>query len=860
MIPTGASRKRRRTSDDLRSGRLRASVAPSLAVLLVAAAITGCGSPKQITKQNETSQVLENADPFVVLDEQQKTGTIDPQLIEQRLDAARQQWLRALAAQQKNDRAETVKRFEAAIDLLNKLITYPTVENNRDFQDLTRDVMADYEKYVSKIDSLPSNASVFALRQKFNEDMAKMDIRNVPMPPTDLTKTVVPLTMNTSVEQTIAYFTQGNGRSFMSKWLNRTGKYFPMMKKIMKEEGVPEEIVHLSMIESGLNPGAVSWAKAVGLWQFIDATGSRYGLSNNWWFDKRRDPVAATRAAARHLHDLYNALGDWQLALAAYNSGINRVRAAQQQAGGSTDFWTVRQYLPRETQNYVPLFIAATLIEMDPVHYGFNAVQLEKPLAYDTVRVREAVDIDAIGRAAGVSGLEVKELNPDLLQPSTPPLEVCGSNGYCLRLPPGTNMTQFLDKLAAMPASVKMPWMTHTVMRGETMASVARTYGITPTQLADYNDLAESQKLHKGQRLRVPMTVMSPSSIASAPNTPPAIATKWVTKSVTHKVRRGETLTSIADDYDVTVAQLKSWNHIGRHGVKRGQRLTIQQRVQAPIAHAKPAPSQVNSLAQTQAPTQPAAQPQQPSAQVQPVQSQTPNDQVNSGRSTTSAAANDPGTITEPKTYTQPSAQPQTATAASDEESSPSTNKPSTKHPALQWTTYTVRSGETLGKIADDFGVQLADLKKWNPAVVKRGLKAGESLKIYASSEYATSEAPAGKLRYHTVEAGETFTSIAKLYGATPDDISAWNDNMDAADLQAGQQIKVYTTNVTPSKGDRASVSKKKHHQIIYRVKRGDTLSDIADNYGVTVADLRAANHLHGNRLQRGQKLKIPND
>ncbi len=175
-------------------------------------------------------------DPFAVLDAQVTAGNIDPHVFQERVDAARQEWLRALVSQQKNEKTEAVKHFESAIDILNRLITYPGIDSNKDFQDVSKNVIGDYEKYIARIDSLPSNASIFAFREKFNQQMAKMDVKDVPLPRIDLSKTQIPLTINTDVEQSIAYFTEGNGRPFMEKWLTRTGKYFPMMKQVMKQE------------------------------------------------------------------------------------------------------------------------------------------------------------------------------------------------------------------------------------------------------------------------------------------------------------------------------------------------------------------------------------------------------------------------------------------------------------------------------------------------------------------------------------------------------------------------------------------------------------------------------------------------
>lgn len=584
---------------------LRAAFATLAVLTVLGGALTGCGgASKTIRTQQQVAKTTPNADPFALLDEQVKAGNIDPNLVEGRVDAARQEWLRALVAQQKQMKVDVVKHFENAIEILDRLINYPGVDTNKEYQDVTKSVITDYEKYVARIDSLPPNASMFAFREKFNEEMAKLDVKNVPPPRIDLTKTQIPLTMNTSVEQTIAYFTQGNGRPFMAKWLARTQRYFPMMKQIMKEEGVPEEMVHLAMIESGLNPNAVSWAKAVGMWQFIDATGSRYGLTNNWWYDKRRDPVTATRAAARHLHDLYKELGDWHLALAAYNSGINRVRSAMAQAG-SNNFWEIRPFLPKETQNYVPLYIAATLIGLDPAHYGFTDINYETPLKYDTVHVKEAIDLNALAKAAGVTELEVKELNPELLQPSTPPVELCNSDGYCLRIPAGTS-SNFYDRLAAIPQSERRPWLLHTVTKGETIKSIAHQYGIPPSQLAEYNDMTSGERVRRGEKLRVPMTVMGPQSgnsgdepTKATPSTESSSggksnASAGTMRMISHKVRRGETLFSIASANDVTVAQIKQWNHMGRKAhLKKGQTIKLFQASRshesdARVAEAKP--------------------------------------------------------------------------------------------------------------------------------------------------------------------------------------------------------------------------------------------------------------------------------
>ncbi|HYM20200.1 MAG TPA: LysM peptidoglycan-binding domain-containing protein [Candidatus Kapabacteria bacterium] len=781
------------------SARLRTTILV-LFLPLAALAMQSCSSTPSISKNNRIDSTAspattKDADPFTVLDDK---GRVDSALVESKLEAARQEWLRALAAEQRKDKNEAVKRFESSIDILNHLIYYPGVSENRDFQELTRSVFEDYEKYVAKIDVLPPSSSIFAFRQKFNQEMAKMDYKNIPIPnPSDIAHTQVPLVVNPAVEQSIAYFMSGGGRTFMQRWLGRSGKFFPMMKQIFREVGTPEELIYLSMIESGLNPTVTSRAQAVGLWQFIDGTGALYGLRSNWWFDNKRDPVKETYAAARHLKDLYRAMGDWYLALSCYNCSMTRIKRCMAESQDTT-FWGIRDCLPRETQNYVPLYIAATLIAMDPARYGFTGIQYEQPMTFDTVRVHESVDMNALGMAAGVTGFEIKDLNPELLQFSTPPPEMCDASGYCLRVPAGTAQN-FYKGFALLTNEQKRPWMIHTVERGETLHSIAHTYGLSSEQLASYNNLDASERVRRGTRLRVPMSVMSPGAVASGDSSQvDSTKTNTVSKGLTapsvtevkapappaseakkifHRVRKGENLNSIASRYGVRVSDIRNWNNISyHHKLLKGQRLAIY------VERSAPARSEKNVA----------------------------------------------------------------------EKSSRSK-----KH----WTNYTVKRGDTMAKIADDFGVSLASLKKWNAKSVRHGVKSGQHLKIYTSEEYADAppdEAPAvaAKSRTHTVRPGETMTSIASMFGTSVEKLIEWNDNKEPSSLQAGEKLKVYAPNKTASKGDSDQPHKAK--KVTYRVRRGDTLYSIAEKYGVSVDDLKSANNLTRNKIPAGKKLAIP--
>ncbi len=309
----------------------------------------------------------------------------------------------------------------------------------------------------------------------------------------------IPIEFNEAVDRWLAYF-QRRGRRNLQIHLTRAGRYEPAMRAIMREHGLPQDLVYLSLIESGYDPNAYSRAHAVGLWQFLASTGRRYGLRIDGWVDERRDPIKATRAAAAHLKDLYEEFGSWYLAAAAYNGGAHRVRRAIRRTG-SRDFWTLarRRYLPRETRNYVPKFIAAALIAKQPEKYGFS-VSSAGPLSYDVGQVPDATSLSVIAEAAGVSLAEVVTLNPQLVRRVTPPGE-----RYFVRLPARTG-PKFAINYARVPAEDRLRAIEHTIRRGDTLAQLARTYRSDLSAIRSANPGIRPRRLRVGQSLLIPIS------------------------------------------------------------------------------------------------------------------------------------------------------------------------------------------------------------------------------------------------------------------------------------------------------------------------------------------------------------------
>jgi membrane-bound lytic murein transglycosylase D len=392
----------------------------------------------------------------------------------------------------------------------------------------------------------------------------------------------LPIEINDRVLGFLEYYQNGRGHGAIEVGLQRAGKFQPMIERILKEEGVPLDLIYLCQAESAFEPRAVSRAQAKGMWQFISSRGKEYGLRQTWWIDERSDPEKSTRAAARHLKDLHQQFGDWYLAMAAYNSGPVRVQRALERTGAD-NFWTLadQRALPKETINYVPNILALTIIGKNPEKFGFN-ITPETPLETERVSVDKATDLRVIAEAIKVSVEDLRALNSHVLRWTTPP----DDSDFQLVLPKGY-ASKFSEQISSLPESKRVLFREHVVKKGDTLGLIAKKYGTSASQLVQANNLGKTPVLKVGRSLIIPMSGATPPPALTAHNqvsrtstTTPArtaAGTAATPRVTSYTVRPGDTLAKIAAHFSTTVEKLKSWNHLTSSRLAVGRKLVVAQ-------------------------------------------------------------------------------------------------------------------------------------------------------------------------------------------------------------------------------------------------------------------------------------------
>lgn len=456
--------------------------------------------------------------------------------------------------------------FEKAVNIMAGLDiesdSIPTPEATQ-YNKLLDNVIADYRVTLRSLGQLQSDVTPSVLVERFG-DLEKRLGRDTLLVYGHEEQTIsydLPVKMNDRVKSSVIYF-QTVARDAFKKYLARSERYKRTFIEIIDKHGLPRDLIYLSLVESGYNPKAYSWARASGLWQFIASTGRLYGLRRDWWVDERRDPVKATDAACRFLKDLYNEFGDWELAMAAYNGGPGRVRGTIKKQKTS-DFWSMK--LRRQTMDYVPLIYAAAIIAKDPERYGFEEYELEPEVVWDEVTIDRCLELKIVAREVGCSLDELKDLNPELLRNYTPPNE----KKYSLKIPKGT-APKFQAVYASLPSPKETSWVKHEIKRGETVSSIAAKYGVSQYAVLESNNLTRRARIYAGRTLIVPVPL--DGSYSSGQDNK-----EYYAEGSVYVVKSGDTMWDIARAFGTSVDGLRRINYI-----ERGSRIYVGQKLKIP--------------------------------------------------------------------------------------------------------------------------------------------------------------------------------------------------------------------------------------------------------------------------------------
>jgi membrane-bound lytic murein transglycosylase D len=530
-------------------------------MLAAAWACTGCASHAHVAKSAMPAPPVLPAQPQDAAAVAAQNNAVQAQLQQtqddQILQAAQQAYASGLQKYQAGQYPAARAEFDRAVDLY--------LTSGRDLQ---ADARLD-QAFESTVDAI-NGLEMSALQQGngfSQQEAAPVDVANDVTFPVDpaikaraeaelkVTQSDLPLVVNDSVASFINYFSNTNsGHNTIRHSLERAGRYKAMISAILSQEGVPQDLIYLAVAESGFQPRAVNRRSgAGGMWQFMPYTNG-YGLERNRWVDTRFDPIASTHAYARYIKDLHAEFGDWYLAMAAYDWGPLAVQRSVQRTGYA-DFWELyrRNVLPEETKNYVPIILAAAIMAKNPAQYGLSDLTPDPPLVMDTVTVHYSVDLRLVADVTGASVAELEDLNPSLLYMRTPPDE-----DFDLHLPVGTK-SLYEQRIALIPEKHRDSWRYYTAGSGETLAGLAERFHVKAAEIASANHLSAHAAIAPDTALVIPL--------------PPAPLPRPGRQR--YRVRRGDTVITVADRFGITTTELRRWNRISGNRLVAGRTLYV---------------------------------------------------------------------------------------------------------------------------------------------------------------------------------------------------------------------------------------------------------------------------------------------
>lgn len=758
------------------------------------------------------------------------------------IDKAMTQYKQTLLLNENEKKDKAKDGFEQTLVIMkkadNRVLENPKYSAwKKDYVELTKSVVQDYLYTQSNI---PEKSNVFRFAKKYgieyetDKEYVETEVSDKLPDGSD-----IELIRNKPVDEYIEFFSKTDrGRGFMDKSFYRSGKYFPLMRKILRSNNAPEELIYLSVQESGLNPTIVSRAGAVGLWQFMPSTGNSYGLYQDNFRDDRRDFEKSTDAAARHLKDLYRSFGDWYLAFAAYNAGPGRVNNAINKSG-SKDYWEIRSYLPGETKNYVPSILALSFIFRNPEDYGFKNIEYAQPLAFDRVSIKGDLTFDRVAEFCGSDIETIRDLNSELTTDAVPSYDV----PYHLRIPHGTFKT-FTANYQKSEEYDRNGKIAPEFAGNEQHGFVTEVKDIT-YKVKNYD-----------------------------PGEPRYVGVSTGKKKLSYFYRGSEQLSNVADSFYVRPTDLRIWNNIPYStSPKPNQELAVylstkmynkfygikeipkeeEKKESTDTASTNNEGSLFEKLKEKKNQTENNNNNKEVKEKVETkkTESNYKTYTVQSGDYLSKIAEDNGVTVSQLQEWNGISGDKITVgqklkiyangTVTEKKEVKEKTTKSKTSH--------TVQEGENLSLIADKYGITAQDLMEWND-LDNDVIVPGQKLTLVEPKQTKKDNKTTKKAKTHTVKEGENLTLISEKYGVTLKQLRDWND-IDNDVIIPGQVLNV------SAPGKDVKKTEKTETQKTYKVKKGDTLQSIADKFNVTIKELKIWNDLGSSTIVIGQVLNV---